>query len=67
MTAVEALKLEIQRLPRRKRARLAAWLLEREDQEWDRQIAADFEAGELDRLIRRAQREARQGRLRALP
>jgi hypothetical protein len=67
MSAVETIKMEIERLPRRERARLASWVLQREEEDWDRQIAADFEAGKLDRLIRRARREARQGRLKDLP
>lgn len=67
MTSVDAIKMEIQRLPRRQRRQLASWLLQREEEEWDRQIAADFDAGKLDPLIRRAQREAHQGRARELP
>lgn len=67
MSAVETIKLEIQRLPRRQQSRLASWLLQCEEERWDHQIAADFEAGKLDRMIRRAKREARQGRLKDLP
>lgn len=67
MSAVETIKSEIQRLTRQQRTRLASWLLDREEEEWDRQIAADFDAGKLDDMIRRAKREARHGRLRDLP
>ena len=67
MSVVETIKVEIERLPRRERTRLASWLLQREEEEWDDQIAADFDAGKLNRMIRRARREARQGRLRELP
>lgn len=67
MSHIKTIKLEIQRLPRRERTRLASWLLQGEEEEWDRQIARDFETGKLDRLIQRARRESRQGRLRELP
>jgi len=67
MSAVETIKAQIAELSPRQRMRLAAWFMDREEQEWDRQIAADFDAGKLDHLIHRAQREARQGCLQDLP
>ncbi len=39
----------------------------RTEVQWDRQIIADFEKGKLGRFIRRAKREARQGRLQKFP
>ena len=43
--AVDAIKEAIAGLPESERARLAAWLIEREYDDWDRQMAKDFSPG----------------------
>ncbi len=47
-------------------AELRAWFLERDQEEWDRQIARDSEAGKLDRLIAQAKRDYAAGNGREL-
>jgi hypothetical protein len=42
---VEAIKEAIVGLPEHERATLAAWLIEREYDAWDRQMAKDFSPG----------------------
>jgi hypothetical protein len=59
---IEELKQEINQLPPAEQAQLAAWLEERQAEEWDRQIERDAQAGKLDNLIREAKEEFRAGR-----
>ena len=42
---LDAIKEAIAGLPEHERATLAAWLIEREYDEWDRQMANDFSPG----------------------
>jgi hypothetical protein len=42
---VDAIKEAIAGLPEHERASLAAWLIERDYDEWDRQMAQDFSPG----------------------
>ena len=42
---VDAIKEAIAGLPEQERASLAAWLIEREYDDWDRQMAQDFSRG----------------------
>ena len=67
MSTVEEIKAAIKRLPREKRARLADWVLERVEKDWDCQIAADIRAGKLDAVIHEVERDARAGDLRGTP
>jgi transcriptional accessory protein Tex/SPT6 len=45
----------IEQLPKGEICDLSKWLQEYLDEEWDRQIEADFGAGKLDRLIAKAE------------
>ncbi len=47
-------------------AELRAWFYERDQEEWDRQIARDSEAGKLDKLIAQAKRDYAAGNGREL-
>ncbi len=58
MTRVQALEDEIGKLSPSEFAELREWLLERDWEEWDRQIERDSTAGRLDHLFKEA-REAR--------
>jgi hypothetical protein len=42
---VDTIKEAIADLPRDEKARLAAWLLQQDSEEWDRQIQEDFSPG----------------------
>ena len=64
---LEALKAEITRLSTAERTALAEWLQAQEEAAWDGQIAADYRAGKLDELIRRAEQEHRDGTIREAP
>ena len=60
---IEAIKEAIADLPRDERARLAAWVLQQDLEEWDRQIQDDFSPGGRGMaLLEEAQADAREGR-----
>jgi len=67
MTKVDEIKSAIQQLSLEERAELAKWLYDWEDDEWDRQIADDLEAGRLDKLLHHVYRAFATGTLRPLP
>lgn len=62
MTRVEQLEHEIQKLSPSEFAELRAWLIERDWEEWDRQIEQDAASGKLDRLFADARDAHRQGK-----
>jgi len=62
MTKVEALEDEIEKLSPPEFAELRNWLLERDWENWDRQIERDSESGKLDRLFEEAREAHRQGK-----
>jgi hypothetical protein len=67
MTSLDDIKSAIVRLTLEERAELARWMHGWEDDEWDRQIAADASSGRLDHLLSEVDEEIREGRLRDLP
>ena len=67
MGTVDEIKAAIGHLSPEEQARLADWVLERVDRDWDRQIAADIEAGKLDSLLEEVDRDAKAGDLRDMP
>lgn len=67
MSTVEEIERAIEQLPARDVTRLAGWLLQRDNEEWDRQMNADAEAGRLDFLFKEAAVERAAGQLRDWP
>jgi len=67
MSTVEEIKEAISRLSPGEQARLADWVFERIESDWDSQIAADIRAGRLDAVIEEVDRDARAGDLRETP
>ena len=60
---IEAIKEAIADLPPDEKTRLAAWVIEQDLEEWDRQIQDDFSPGGRGRaLLEEAQADAREGR-----
>ena len=64
MSTVEEIKAAIGHLSPEEQARLADWVVERFEKDWDRRIAADVEAGRLDSLLEEVDRDAKAGELR---
>ena len=62
MTRLEQLEEQIQQLSPSEFAELRTWLLERDWEEWDRQIERDAASGKLDRLFDEAREAHRQGK-----
>jgi len=57
MGKVEKIEQEIESLAPEELAQLRAWFLEFDWSAWDRQLAADVQAGKLDRLAEAARRD----------
>lgn len=62
MTRLEALENEIKNLTPEEFAELRNWLLERDWEEWDREIERDAAAGKLDSLVREAREDHARGK-----
>jgi hypothetical protein len=64
---IEAIKEAIADLPPDEKARLAAWVLQLDLEEWDRQIQDDFSPGGRGMaMLEEAQADARAGRSKPL-
>jgi len=64
---IEAIKEAIADLPTEEKTRLAAWVLQQDQEEWDRQIQDDFSPGGRGMaLLEEAQADAREGRSKPL-
>jgi len=62
MTKVEQLEQQIQQLSPSEFAELRTWLLERDWEEWDKQIEQDAASGKLDRIFAAAREAHIQGK-----
>ena len=67
MSTVEDIKSAIDKLTLEERAELAKWIHGWPDDEWDRQIAADYDAGRLDHLLDEVRDDIRADRLEEGP
>jgi hypothetical protein len=54
MTKLEAIEKQIQALSPAELAELRDWLLEREAEQWDREIERDAASGRLDELFEKS-------------
>jgi hypothetical protein len=62
MSKVEALEEAIEKLSHEEFAELRNWLLERDWENWDRQIERDAASGKLDHIFEEAREAHRQGK-----
>ncbi|HUR82187.1 MAG TPA: hypothetical protein VM733_15585 [Thermoanaerobaculia bacterium] len=62
MNTIEQLEQEIEKLSPADFARLREWILDRDWEDWDRQIERDAAAGKLDRLFADAREAHEQGK-----
>ena len=67
MQSVEEIQQAIEALPEEDYERIRQWFAEADWDDWDREIAADSEAGRLDSLVQKALEDQRRGLLRDLP
>ena len=66
MATVREIEAAVTQLPREDFHRLLAWMMEFEQDQWDKQIEADSAAGKLDRFADQAVRDFQEGKCRAL-
>ena len=66
MTPIESIQAEIESLSSEDFARLAAWMAERDWENWDRQIERDSATGKLDFLRDEVEAAKQLGKLRDL-
>ena len=67
MSKVEELKRAIEELPKEDFWKLSDWVIQRHENEWDRNIEEDIRAGKLDKFAAEALREDREGKTRPFP
>jgi hypothetical protein len=67
MSTVDEIKRAIEQLPKPEFQRLSEWVIQKYDDEWDRQIEADIRAGKLDKLAEEAIDEYKAGKTRPFP
>ncbi|HEV8659315.1 MAG TPA: hypothetical protein VGS96_11895 [Thermoanaerobaculia bacterium] len=66
MTKLETLEEEIKKLSPEELAQLREWLLERDAEEWDREIERDAASGKLDKLFEKSLADHRAGKTREI-
>ena len=66
MMQIEQLQQEIESLPRKEFMRLRHWFLQKDWEQWDRQLATDVAAGKLNFLLAEASAAKVQGTLQDL-
>jgi len=66
MNSVEEIKFAVTQLPIEQFAQFRQWFLEKEADDWDRQIESDIKAGKLDFLVYEALHEYQSGKTRPL-
>jgi len=67
MSTVLEIERAIKKLPAPDLTRLAQWILERDNEQWDRQMDKDATAGKLDFLVKEANAARKSGTLRKWP
>ena len=67
MSTVEEIKVAIERLSEAQRREIARFASGWEDDEWDRQIQHDYDAGKLDALLKEVDADIKAGRLEEGP
>jgi len=66
MSTVQEIEAAITRLPPEEFARVRDWMLEQDNQLWDKQIAADSAAGRHDHLVKEIEEDIVAGRTKPL-
>ncbi|HQI29163.1 MAG TPA: hypothetical protein PLT20_13835 [Sedimentisphaerales bacterium] len=66
MNKLEDIEMAVSALPEQEYLQFRRWFLERDWENWDRQIEADSASGELDFLVREASEAKTAGQLRSL-
>jgi hypothetical protein len=67
MSTVEEIKRAIEQLPKADFWKVSEWVMQRHENQWDRQIEGDIEAGKSDKFAQEALREDREAKTRPFP
>ena len=67
MSKVEEIETAIKKLKPKEIYEVADWLMALREEMWDQQMAADAEAGRLDKMVARAKAGYRAGKATAFP
>jgi hypothetical protein len=67
VSTVDEIKRAIEQLPKPEFWRLSEWVIQKHEDEWDRQIEKDIHAGKLDKLAEEAIEEYKTGKTRSFP
>lgn len=67
MSTVKDIKQAIEQLPKKDFWELSEWVIQRHEDEWDKQIERDILAGKLDKLAEEAIEDFKAGRTRPFP
>ena len=67
MSTVDDIKRAIEQLPKPEFWKISEWVVQRYEDEWDRQIEQDIGAGKLDKLAEEAIEEHKAGKTRPFP
>jgi len=66
MSKLEKIQAAIESLSEEEYGRLRKWFLEKDWEQWDREIEVDSQSGKLDFLVKEALEEKSKGRLKDL-
>jgi hypothetical protein len=67
MGSIEEIEQAIEKLPPEEFRRIARWIREREQRQWDERLDRDSASGKLDFLFEEAEAESKDGGLREWP
>jgi hypothetical protein len=67
MGSLEEIEQAIEKLPPEEFLRIARWIREREQRQWDERLDRDSSSGKLDFLFEEAEAESKAGGLREWP
>jgi hypothetical protein len=67
MGSIEEIEQAIEKLPPEEFLRIARWIREREQRQWDERLDRDSASGKLDFLFEEAEAESKAGDLREWP
>lgn len=67
MSTIQEIETAIQQLPPTAVHQVVSWLQDYREELWDREIAADAQAGKLDALMEEAKQDYLAGRCQPLP
>lgn len=66
MTIVQKIQQDVRQLPQPEFLELFSWMAQYDHEQWDKQIEEDLKTGRLDRVMKQAMQEIKQGHTQPL-